>query len=105
VTGEVGRLPNVVLSTPHMFMCSDPGQMLIKEKIRELNLNRIIVAACSPTLHHLTFRRTLNRARLDQRLFEHVNVREPLSWVVEDKEAANRKAIRLIRAAVGRIPT
>jgi len=103
VAEEIGRLPDVVLSTTHMFMCSDPGQMLIEEKIRELGLNRVIVAACSPTLHQLTFRRTLNRAGLNQFLFEHVNIREQVSWVVEDKEAATRKAARLVRAAVGRI--
>jgi len=103
VAEEVGRLPDVVLSTTHMFMCSDPGQMLIEEKIRELGLNRVIVAACSPTLHQLTFRRTLGRAGLNQYLFEHVNIREQVSWVVEDKAAATLKATRLVRAAVGRI--
>jgi heterodisulfide reductase subunit A len=103
VAEEVGRLPGVRLAMPYMFMCSDPGQALIEEKIRELGLNRIIVAACSPTLHQLTFRRTLARAGLNQFLFEHVNIREQVSWVVEDAELATRKAIRLIRAAVGRI--
>lgn len=103
VVAEVGKLADVVLATTQMFMCSDPGQALIEEKIHELDLNRVIVAACSPTLHQLTFRRTLNRAGLNQFLFEHVNIREQVSWVVEDPEAATQKAIRLVSAAVGRI--
>ena len=102
VAEHIGKLPNVVLATPHMFVCSDPGQALIEQKVRELGLNRVVVAACSPTLHQLTFRRTLERAGLNQYLFEHVNIREQVSWVVVDKEQATRKATRLIRAAVNR---
>jgi len=103
VAEEIGKLPNVVLSATHMFMCSDPAQVMIEEKIKELSLNRIVVAACSPSLHELTFRRCLTRAGLNPYLFEHVNVREQVSWVVEDREAATRKAKRLISAAVGRV--
>lgn len=102
VAGTIGAIPGVVYSTTHMFMCSDPGQALIEEKIRELKLDRVVVAACSPTLHQLTFRRTLARAGLNPYVFEHVNVREQCSWVVEDREQATRKAIRLVRAAVAR---
>ena len=103
VAAEIGKLPGVVLATTHMFVCSDPGQGMIEQKIKELSLDRVIVAACSPTLHQLTFRRTVARAGLNQFLFEHVNVREQVSWVSENHEAATRKAIRLIRAAVGRV--
>ncbi len=103
VAETIGKMPGVVLSMTHMFVCSDPGQALIEQKIKELELNRVVVAACSPTLHQLTFRRTLDRAGLNQFLFEHVNVREQVSWVIEDKEKATRKAIRLIRAAVSRV--
>ena len=103
VADEIGKLPGVVFSTTQMFVCSDPGQGLIEQKIKELGLNRVIVAACSPTLHQLTFRRTVARAGLNQFLFEHINVREQVSWVTEDAEAATQKATRLIRAAVGRV--
>ncbi|MBN2055016.1 CoB--CoM heterodisulfide reductase iron-sulfur subunit A family protein, partial [bacterium] len=103
VAETVGDLPDVVFSTTHQFMCSDPGQALVEEKIHEFQLNRIIVAACSPTLHLLTFRRALERAGLNQFLLEHVNIREHVSWVVEDREQATLKAIRLVSAAVGRI--
>ena len=103
VAETIGKLPGVALSMTHMFVCSDPGQALIEQKVKELGLDRVVVAACSPTLHQLTFRRTLDRAGLNQFLFEHVNVREQVSWVVEDKEQATRKAIRLISAAVSRV--
>jgi len=103
VAARIRKLPGVVFSDTNNFMCADPAQAMIEEKIKELNLNRVIVAACSPTLHALTFRRTLERAGLNQFLFEHVNIREQVSWVVEDPEAATRKAERLIRAAVKRI--
>ena len=103
VATEVGQLPGVVLSTTNVFVCSDPGQVLIEQKIKELGLDRVVVAACSPTLHQITFRRTVARAGLNQFLFEHVNVREQVSWVSEDAEAATQKTIRLIRAAVGRV--
>jgi heterodisulfide reductase subunit A len=104
VAEEIGRLPGVVIATTHMFACSDPGQAMIEQKIKELDLNRVIVAACSPSLHELTFRRTLNRAGLNQYLYEHTNIREQDSWVVTDKELATQKAIRLVRAAVARLP-
>ena len=102
VAAEAARMPGVVLATAYPFVCSDPGQALIEEKIRELELDRVVVAACSPTLHQTTFRRTIDRAGLNQYLFEHVNVREQVSWVVEDREAATRKASRLVRAAASR---
>lgn len=104
VAREIGKIPGVVISTNHMFACSDPGQAMIEQKIRELALNRVVVAACSPSLHELTFRRALTRAGLNQFLYEHANIREQDSWVVADKEMATRKAIRLIKAAVARTP-
>ena len=102
VAAEAARMPGVVLATAYPFVCSDPGQALIEQKIRELELDRVVVAACSPTLHQMTFRRTIDRAGLNQYLFEHVNIREQVSWVVEDREAATQKASRLVRAAVAR---
>ncbi|MGQ9632794.1 MAG: FAD-dependent oxidoreductase, partial [Bryobacteraceae bacterium] len=102
VAEETARLPGVVCSMTHMFCCSDPGQGLIEQKIREEKLNRVIVAACSPSLHETTFRRTVARAGLNQYLFEHCNIREQVSWVVSGRELATRKASRLVRAAATR---
>lgn len=104
VAGEIGRLPGVVCSTTHMFMCCDPGQAMIEEKITALKLNRVIVAACSPSLHERTFRGVLSRAGLNEYLYEHTNIREQVSWVVTDKQLATQKARRLIGAAVARVP-
>src|SRR5208282_343240 len=103
VAEETGTLPGVIFSTTHHFVCSDPGQSLIEQKIRELGLDRVIVAACSPSLHQLTFRRTVARAGLNPYLFEHVNLREQVSWVSENNELSTQKAIRLVRAAVARV--
>lgn len=102
VAEETARLPGVVCSMTHMFCCSDPGQGLIEEKIREQKLNRVIVAACSPSLHETTFRRAVARAGLNEYLFEHCNIREQVSWVIADKELATQKAGRLVRAAATR---
>jgi heterodisulfide reductase subunit A len=103
VAEETGSLPGVIFSTTHHFVCSDPGQSLIEQKIKELGLDRVIVAACSPSLHQLTFRRTVARAGLNPYLFEHVNLREQVSWVSENNELSTQKAIRLVRAAVSRV--
>jgi heterodisulfide reductase subunit A len=103
VAAEIAKMPNVVVSETEMFMCSDPGQARIEQSIKDNKLSRVIVAACSPTLHELTFRRACARAGLNPYLFEHVNIREQVSWVIIDKEAATQKALRLIRASVGRV--
>jgi len=69
-------IPNVVVSREYKYMCSDPGQSLIQNDIKEQNLNRVIVAACSPRLHEPTFRRAVKEAGLNPFLFEFVNLRE-----------------------------
>ena len=69
VAEYAGTLPNVVLSTDYKYMCSDPGQNLIQEDIKKHNLNRIVVAACSPRLHEPTFRRCVEEAGLNRYLF------------------------------------
>ena len=96
-------LPSVAATRDYKFMCSDPGQELIKNDIRELGLDRIVVASCSPRLHEQTFRRTLASADLNPYLFEMANIREHCSWVMEDKKAATEKARALVSAAVRRV--
>ncbi|MDQ7826374.1 MAG: FAD-dependent oxidoreductase [Candidatus Eremiobacteraeota bacterium] len=86
------------------FMCSDPGQGLIIEDIRKNGIDRVVVAACSPALHELTFRNALQRAGLNAYLYEHVNIREQVSWVhKEHKDKATEKAVRLIRAGIEKV--
>ena len=96
-------LPNVVVSRDYRYMCSDPGQDLIKNDIRELKLNRVVVASCSPRMHEHTFRKACLTAGLNPYLYEHVNIREHCSWVHSDTKQATEKAKDLIRAAVHRV--
>jgi heterodisulfide reductase subunit A len=97
------RLPDVVLARRNTFMCSDSGQQMIVDDIDKEGLSRVVVAACSPSLHEQTFRKSLVRAGLNPYLFEHVNIREQVSWVSKsDPEGATDKAIRLVAAAVAK---
>ncbi len=102
VVEQIRKRSGVACVTTHQFCCSDPGQAVIEQSIRERRLNRIVVAACSPSLHELTFRRAVARGGLNPYLFEHANIREHVSWVVDDRKEATAKAGRLIRAAVAR---
>ncbi|MBP5700346.1 MAG: CoB--CoM heterodisulfide reductase iron-sulfur subunit A family protein [Methanobrevibacter sp.] len=96
-------LPNVVYATDYKYMCSDPGQAMIQEDIKEKGLNRIVVAACSPRLHEPTFRRCVEEAGLNKFLFEFANLREQDSWVHMDlPEEATAKAKDLTRMAVAK---
>jgi len=96
-------LPSVVIAKDYMYMCSDPGQNMIKEDIKQLGLNRVVVASCSPTLHEHTFRQACQDAGLNPYLFEMANIREHCSWVTEDRDAATEKAKALVSAAVRRV--
>ncbi len=96
-------LPNVALAKTYKYMCSNPGQKLIAEDIRENNLDRVVVAACSPNMHERTFRRALRMAGLNQYLLEMANIREQCSWVHKDRKEATKKAMDLVTAAVKRV--
>jgi heterodisulfide reductase subunit A len=104
---EVARyaatLPHVVISRDYKYMCSDPGQDLIKNDIKELGLNRVVVASCSPRMHEPTFRKACQNAGLNPYLYEHANIREHCSWCHTDREQATEKAKDLVRAAVKRV--
>ncbi|MHA1300563.1 MAG: 4Fe-4S binding protein [Candidatus Helarchaeota archaeon] len=96
-------LPNVVEAKDYKFMCSDPGQLLIKEGIEEKKLNRIIVAACSPRMHEPTFRVVCSEAGLNPFLFEQANIREHNTWVhMREPEKATQIAKDLLRMAVAK---
>ncbi len=96
-------LPHVVFATDEMFMCSDAGQQLIRDKIAEYDLNRVVVASCSPRMHEPTFRRVVEEAGLNRYLFEQVNLREHVSWChMREPELSTEKAIDLVRMAVAR---
>ena len=103
VTQFAQGLDSVVVARDYKFMCSDPGQQLIKDDIRDLNLNRVVVASCSPLMHEPTFRRACREAGVNPYLFEMANIREHCSWVTEDHEEATEKARALVSAAVRRV--
>jgi len=95
-------LPGVVVAREYRYVCSEPGQQLIREDIREQKLERVVVASCSPRMHEPTFQRAVAKEGLNQFYFAMVNIREHVSWVIKSKDLATAKAKRLIRAAVSR---
>jgi heterodisulfide reductase subunit A len=96
-------LRGVEVARHYKYMCSDPGQNIIKDDIRDLGLNRVIVASCSPRMHERTFRHACQDAGLNQYLFEMANIREHCSWVHTDKKMATEKAKALVSAAVSKV--
>jgi len=102
VKEATSKFDGVKVAVNYEYVCSDPGQEMIIQGIKEHDLNRIIVASCSPRMHLDTFRRTVQTAGLNPYCFEMVNLREQCSWVHDNKETATQKAIDLIRGAVKR---
>jgi len=102
VTEFAARLPGVVISREYTYMCSDPGQAIIKQDIHDLDLNRVVVASCSPRMHEPTFRATISDAGLNPYCFEMANIREQCSWVHAGSAATTLKAIELVSSAVGK---
>ena len=96
-------LKNVVVARDYKFMCSDPGQEMIERDIKELGLNRVVVASCSPRLHEKTFQGVCRRAGINPYHFQMASVREQVSWVTENPDEATRKAKTLVAAAVNRV--
>ena len=96
-------LPNVVVVREYKYMCSDPGQDLIKKDIEADKLTRVVVSSCSPLMHEETFRGACEDAGLNRFLFQMSNIREQCSWVHGDREKATSKAKRLIAGAVRRV--
>ena len=103
VTEFAQGLDSVVVARNYRFMCSEPGQNVIKEDIENLQLDRVVVAACSPQMHEPTFRRVCEEAGVNRYLFQMANIREQCSWVTHDKEQATKKAKALVAAAVRRV--
>jgi len=103
VRDYIAKLPGVVVSQDYRFMCSDPGQDMIVNAIKTHKLNRVVVAACSPLMHEITFRNACERAGLNRFLFQMANIREHCAWVHQDKEKATEKAKALAHAAVSRV--
>ncbi len=103
VAAAAARLSGVAYATDYKYMCSDPGQGLLKKAVAEHRLDGIVVAACSPRMHEKTFRNAAKSAGLNPFLCEMANIREHCSWVHEDREEATEKAISIVTMLVERV--
>jgi heterodisulfide reductase subunit A len=103
VTKQVSRLPGVRCSVEYKYMCSDPGQAMVREKIVSEKLDGVVVASCSPHMHLKTFRKAAQAAGLNPYLVEMANIREHCSWVHHDRARATAKAVDIIRLSVEKV--
>ena len=103
VSQTLAKEPGVVFSTNYQYMCSQTGQDMIKEKIKELGLTGVVICSCSPRMHEATFRKTCAQAGLNPYMVEIANIREQCSWIHKDKKEATEKAIILGRAAIAKV--
>jgi heterodisulfide reductase subunit A len=97
------RLPNVTIARENKYTCSETGQNIIKEDIQEFDLNRVVVASCTPRMHETTFQEAVADAGLNPYYFAMTNIREHCSWVVPDPADATAKAKRLVSSMVSRV--
>jgi len=102
VTQYAAQLPGVVVARDYTYMCSDPGQLLIKNDIKEQKLNHVVVASCSPRMHEPTFRAAVADAGMNPYCFEMANIREQCSWVHPNEPATTLKAMELVSSAVAK---
>ena len=98
-----GTLPNVTVARQYKYVCSEPGQKMIQADIKNLGINRVVVASCTPRMHEPTFQNAVAAAGLNPYYFQMTNIREQVSWVIEDHAQATAKAKRLVSAAVARV--
>lgn len=103
VSDAMAQEAGVVFSTNYQYMCSEAGQLLIRNAIREYHLTGIVVCSCSPRMHEATFRKTAKAAGLNPYMVEIANIREQCSWIHKDMEEATQKAIILARTAVAKL--
>ncbi len=103
VAETAGKYDGVAFSVDYKYMCSDPGQSLIKSAIAEKGLTGVVVASCSPRMHEPTFRKACAEAGLNPFMCEMANLREHCSWVHEKGEATTEKAIDLVRILVEKV--
>ena len=104
VVEEIKKVPDVVFATNYMYMCSDPGQQLVKDHIIEDNLNGVVVCSCSPRMHENTFRKAADSVGLNPFLVEIANIREQCSWVHQgNKPVATAKAINIIKGVIEKV--
>ena len=103
VVAAAAKEPGVVHAEDYQYMCSEAGQLKVREAIKEKQLTGIVVCSCSPRMHENTFRQAAQRAGLNPYLVEIANIREHCSWIHKDREEATEKAIILARAAIAKV--
>ncbi|MDD7651462.1 MAG: CoB--CoM heterodisulfide reductase iron-sulfur subunit A family protein [Candidatus Faecousia sp.] len=103
VAQTLAKEPGVVYATDYQYMCSEAGQKLIADAIRDYSLTGVVICSCSPRMHEATFRKTAARAGLNPYLVEIANIREQCSWIHKNKEDATEKAVILGRAAIAKV--
>ena len=103
VAEVLGKEPGVVFSTDYQYMCSQAGQEMIQNAIREYNLTGVVICSCSPRMHEATFRKTCEKAGLNPFMLEIANIREQCSWIHKDMAEATEKAVILGRAAIAKV--
>ena len=103
VADTAAGFPGVAYSTEYKYMCSDPGQSLVRKAIKEKGLTGIVVAACSPRMHEPTFRKAALESGLNPYLVEMANIREHCSWVHDDRADATAKSIETVRMLVEKV--
>ena len=103
VAETLSHEPGVVYATNYQYMCSEAGQNMIKDAIKEYGLNGVVICSCSPRMHEATFRKTAAAAGLNPYMVEIANIREQCSWIHKDKVTATEKAIILGRAAIAKV--
>ena len=103
VTEHASKIPGVVVAKNYRYMCSDPGQETVKADIEENNLDRVVIAACSPTMHQSSFMNSVQKAGMNPYRLERANIRENVSWVNPNSEDATEKAKILVSAAIAKV--
>ena len=103
VVEAVSKHPNVVYATDYKYMCSEPGQNLIREAIMEHRLTAVVVAACTPSMHEETFRKVCSESGLNWYKCEIANIREQCSWVHSEMDKATEKAIKIVYSTIEKV--
>ena len=100
---EISPIEDIVVVEKFKLLCSADGKKYLEEQIKKQGLTHLVVAACSPKEHEKTFMEICEKAGINPYLFQLANIREQCAWITEDKDEATKKAIRLIKAAIGRV--
>ncbi|MGL4983010.1 MAG: 4Fe-4S binding protein [Treponemataceae bacterium] len=103
VAEALGKEPGAIVSTDYQYMCSESGQNLLKEAIKENNLTGAVICACSPRMHEATFRKAAEQVGLNSYMVEVANIREQCSWIHKDKAQGTEKSVVMGRTALAKV--